>query len=304
MAKFFFAHSSPHIFSPPFLVPYIPLTGIIFFLLPFFQCKSSCFFHNCRRPHPQFSNSSWWKYLRMREGEQGRKDLSPYFPGIQAGFWSRRQKKTPKTHVSIFFSIIYLLQCIQLFLIIRHSVSELWLFLNMAVLNIFVHSFVRRLSSGWCIRWSLREEKEGKLKMGDWGLFRQVWAALKGGSIKSWWIAGSCQLYQVQRSKRGSSNGTQRQKQSWSCEGSGAAEMASQHELWPALQKFSHSWHVASDRELYTSTFLSSYSLTTAAFQWPNPNRSQNAREPMMKKRRADNRSRESDGEYPWEKDL
>ena len=75
MAKFFFAHSSPHIFCLPFLVPYISLTGIIFFLLPFFQCKSSYFFHSCRCGAPILNSviHPGEKYLRMREGEQEEK---------------------------------------------------------------------------------------------------------------------------------------------------------------------------------------------------------------------------------------
>ena len=100
MAKFFFAHSSPHIFCLPFLVPYIPLTGI-FFLLPFFQCKSSYFFHNCRGGAPILNSviHPGEKYLRMREGEQEEKT----FLAFGQGSWSGRQKNTPKTHVSIFF---------------------------------------------------------------------------------------------------------------------------------------------------------------------------------------------------------
>ena len=67
--------------------------------------------------------------------------------------------------------------------------------------------------------------------------------------------------------------------------------MTSQHELWPALEKFSHSWHVALTGSYILPLFSPPVLWPPAeAFQWPNPNRSQNAREPMMKRKRADNR--------------
>lgn len=139
----------------------------------------------------------------------------------------------------------------------------------MAVLNIFVRSlFARIIFLGWGISWASERKKKANLNGGDWGLFRQVWAALKGESIKIWWIAGSCQGIRYKGAREGAVMGLRDRSRAEGVEGSGAARddlptwaVACIREIQPLLT-------CGLDRELYTPTFLSSCSLTT---RWSFP---------------------------------
>lgn len=76
MAKVFFAHLTPYVFCPPFLVPYIPLPSIFFFPL-FFQCKSSYLLHSFWYITPTFNSVIHpdEKYSRTEEGELERSQV-------------------------------------------------------------------------------------------------------------------------------------------------------------------------------------------------------------------------------------